>query len=216
MSTPTFRRGLGWWVLLWLAGAVLASLLDQRLIALAAQYHPGSRMREVLTLCKSFGSFPLWCVLGVVYILYDRKLAGGLSQKVAERGLALITATFVAGILAETLKLIVRRERPDAQTLAYSFRPYLQETFYGGGLGFPSSHTAVAFAGFFVLMRLSPVLTPLWWILATGTALQRFVTLAHYPSDVYVGATVGYIGMLASWWLHRRYGTGSLLRDHAP
>lgn len=199
--------------LLWFVGLGVISVLDQPLILWASGFRFSGRVHDYWTLLKCCGSFPLWSVVGATYLVLDCKAAGRITHAATERGLALITAPLIAGVVAEMLKLLIRRERPDLDVLAYTFRPYSERLLYGGGLGMPSSHVAVGFAGFVVLMRLAPQLTPLWWALALLAAAQRWIEIAHYPSDIFVGATVGTLAVRFVWWMHLRHGTGALLLD---
>ena len=57
----------------------------------------------------------------------------------------------------------------------------------------------VAFTAATVLARLFPRTWLLWYLLATGCAVTRILTTAHYLSDTVVAALVGYVvGVLLS------------------
>lgn len=56
---------------------------------------------------------------------------------------------------------------------------------------FPSSHSACAFACTVALIRVWPEAAVVFWVLASITALLRFVMSAHFPGDIVAGATIG-------------------------
>lgn len=57
---------------------------------------------------------------------------------------------------------------------------------------FPSGHSAAAFAFATVLAWFYPHLRRLFWILAAGCALSRYLDAVHWPSDCLGGALLGY------------------------
>ena len=63
----------------------------------------------------------------------------------------------------------------------------------GHNLGLPSSHAAVAFGGACMLSVYLPKLRPLLLLLALGCAYTRLITGAHFASDVFVGALLGWV-----------------------
>jgi membrane-associated phospholipid phosphatase len=86
--------------------------------------------------------------------------------------------------------------------------PYLRHSrgeFWEGGKSFPSGHAAASFAFASVLSHRYPHNPWVKWgayALATGVSLGRLAGKKHFPSDVLVGATVGYV-------------TGAYLADHS-
>jgi membrane-associated phospholipid phosphatase len=115
--------------------------------------------------------------------------------------LALVPA--LAGGLAEVVKLAVRRLRPAIDTPAYAFRGFDVELWSTRGLGFASSHTAVAVGAAAVLARLFPGSAPVWYALAAGCALTRVMAGAHYVSDTVGAAVIGWLVAEAAWRWHR-------------
>lgn len=119
------------------------------------------------------------------------------------RGVFVFLAATIGGAAAEILKVIVRRERPDAEALFYVFRPLADRPLSGSGLGMPSSHTAVAFAGAAALCIVAPRAAPAWIFLACACGFTRLVDRAHWLSDVSVGALVGVAAAVALAGLFR-------------
>lgn len=107
------------------------------------------------------------------------------------RGVLLFLSTAAAGLVAEVLKLIFRRQRPEADYGHYRFR--FSDWFNASGLGLPSSHAAVAVAAALALSILYPNRRPLWIGLGGLCVLSRIAAGAHFSSDVVVGVLVGLV-----------------------
>jgi undecaprenyl-diphosphatase len=152
--------------------------------------HPFSYSFDLYTLFRLAGYLPLWAVVSLAFAAID---APNGWRAVWARGGALFVAVTIAGALAEILKLLVRRERPSANLAAYVFRPWRDSPFSTSGLGWPSSHTAVAFAAVFVLCQIHPRATPIWILIGIGCAFSRLSGNLHFLSDIVGGAMVGYI-----------------------
>lgn len=95
------------------------------------------------------------------------------------------------------VKAITRRERPVDVPAGTPF----QDTFFAGnespvkGSSFPSGHAAGAFSVATVVARRYANHKWVPWAVygfATAVGLSRVSNLAHFPSDVFVGAAVGY------------------------
>ena len=95
------------------------------------------------------------------------------------------------------IKAVTRRQRPsDVPPGA----PFTNTFFAGGkspfkGSSFPSGHAAGAFSVATVIA--SRYHTHRWvpWVMygmATAVSFSRVTTLAHFPSDVFLGAALGY------------------------
>jgi membrane-associated phospholipid phosphatase len=68
--------------------------------------------------------------------------------------------------------------------------------FWDGGKSFPSGHAATSWGLASALMAHYPHHPGLKWTLvavATSTSVLRFVARRHYPSDILVGGTIGYV-----------------------
>jgi membrane-associated phospholipid phosphatase len=115
----------------------------------------------------------------------------------------MVAATYLGGLLADVIKVSVERVRPRAADLASAAswlgtfgdaslavdKPHLNDL-----MSFPSGHSAVAAGLAAALAWRYPHGWVLFALLAAGTATQRVMTSAHYPSDVACGAAVGLIG----------------------
>jgi len=137
---------------------------------------------------RSVGYWPLWIILSVALWLGDRKRGLGI-----RRAAILASSVTAAGILAELLKLVVRRERPGTANGAYAFRSFSDHPFSSRNFGMPSSHAVVAFSGAAALSALFPEATCMWYALAIGCGVTRVLAGAHFVSDVYVGAVIGIV-----------------------
>jgi membrane-associated phospholipid phosphatase len=180
------------------AGAILvAHLLDPlafRHVRLQDVYEEDwGRMLRVM------GFVPLWLAAAAALALHDRTPLRRFFR--ARSGLLLLGAG-LSGLVAELLKLLVRRLRP-GEFGEYVFRPFTERTFSTGGLGMPSSHALVAFGAAAILSRIFPRAWPVWWLLAWGCGFTRVAAGAHFLSDIVVAAVVGWA--MGAWiWTWRR------------
>ncbi len=172
-----------------LAGFIILTLLDFPLLHLfhmgddrSIENHDWYRMLRVI------GYLGTWAVIGIIFILHDRN---------RHRGAAVFLSAFTAGALAELMKLIIGRERPvdgnQIQEGWYHFRPFLSGFTDGSNLGLPSSHAATAFGGCLMLAALIPHTRRFLILLALGCGITRMLTGAHFATDVYTGAILGYL-----------------------
>jgi membrane-associated PAP2 superfamily phosphatase len=102
-----------------------------------------------------------------------------------------------SAIVDLAMKAITRRKRPSDVTATGSFN----DTFFSGGQSpfkgssFPSGHAAAVFSVATVVAsryhnhRWAPWLA---YGFATAISCSRITTLAHFPSDVFLGAALGY------------------------
>jgi len=138
----------------------------------------GSFSNEIMKIANSLGSGELQLpLLGLLY----------LSENEYNKNSAYLgfKAWLKAGIYTWILKVSIGRARPCEET----------KGFFGPGfkhLSFPSGHTSSAFALATVMgERYQKKL--LAYTLATLVGLSRIYFNKHYPSDVLVGALIGYL-----------------------
>jgi len=119
--------------------------------------------------------------------MYLQGIRGGNNQ-LRETGLLSMEAGVNALVVDEALKYAFQRQRPIDGNSTGRF-------FQSGGASFPSAHATTAFAMATVIAGQYP--GPMTKILAFGTAtgisLARVGAQQHFPSDVFVGATMGYL-----------------------
>jgi len=133
----------------------------------------------------------------------------------------LATQAYICGTIAESIKLLVGRQRPNY------YNPETEEndpTFHGplyefrrrpdgtkppvnSYTSFPSGHSIVAFAAATVFAeeyRDRPIVPILSYSVATLIGLSRITENRHWASDVFAGATIGYLcGKLVTNNYHR-------------
>jgi membrane-associated phospholipid phosphatase len=157
-------------------------------------------------LLRIMGFLPTWLLIATGVWLHER----GLADTAKRRALLMVASPIVAGIAAEILKLLLRRERPAAHDGEYFFRAFSERTFSTGGLALPSSHVMVAVGGAAMLAYLYPRTRWLWFALAAGCGLTRVLAHAHFLSDVVVGTIAA---LATTTWLWNRYGRPYFLRS---
>ena len=117
-------------------------------------------------------------------------------SRMAKAGFTALAATGAAGTLDLALKLGFDRQFP--------YTPKSTGKFWGGGRSFPSGHSATSFAFASTVAHRYPHKFWIKWgayALATGVSLSRYPAKKHFPSDILVGATLGYV-------------TGAYFADH--
>lgn len=156
---------------------------------------------------RVLGYVPVWIVVGIIMILIDFGRRNELPPRLRDawaRGVLLILSSISAGLVAELLKLLIRRERPAETFDGYVFRPLAEQPFNTSGLGMPSSHTAVAAGALTLLACLYPRASVVFALGALGCAWTRVAAGAHFHSDVALGIVVGVACALCWWTLHTR------------
>ncbi len=178
------------WLLVSAAAIAAAHLLDEtawRLVRLPSVYD-----RDWGRLLRSMGFLPTWLLLALAYWL---QVPSGALRR---RGTwLLVLGPTLGGLSAEVLKLLLRRLRPEVDQFGYAFRPFADGPWSNRGMGLPSSHTLVAFAGAFALARLFPRARWVFYALAAGCGMSRVMATAHFLSDTVVAACVAW-GVVAA------------------
>jgi membrane-associated phospholipid phosphatase len=134
----------------------------------------------------------------------------------------LAATAFFAGGVANLIKLMVARHRPNSAGLSlkninetWNYPVQLPEngaTEFAGYAwqSFPSAHTATAVGLAIGLSILFPKARWLFWFMAVLGGIQRMVFHAHWPSDVVAGVAVG---LFAGMCFHAKGTTGSRVFD---
>jgi len=134
-----------------------------------------------------------WSNIGLGIELGSAALAYGIGcgkhhSYLRDTGFQALAAMGAAGTVDLALKLTFDREFP--------FKPGSTGKFWGGGRAFPSGHSATSFAFAAVVAHRYPKNKWVKWgayALATGVSLSRYPAKKHYPSDILIGATLGYV-----------------------
>ena len=134
-----------------------------------------------------------WSNVGIGLELGSAALAYGLgcgkhNSYLRDTGFKALAAMAAAGATVSILKFAFDREFPTTRGGAGKF--------WGGGRSFPSGHSATSFAFAAVMAHRYPQNKWLKWgsyALATGVSLSRYPAKKHFPSDILIGATLGYV-----------------------
>lgn len=181
-------------------GAVLwlAHALDR--VTFENVYADDPLRRDWARMFRVCGYLPLWLLVGSAFWMIDAPRDRVMSWPSLRRAAWIALNPALTGLVCEVLKLIVRRERPDA-ALALDGPLYLFRTWEGPwwstrGLGFPSSHVGVAAGAAAALICLYPRAWPVWVALPVGCAVTRLLDRAHTLSDC-VGAMIAAVVVAA-------------------
>jgi membrane-associated phospholipid phosphatase len=109
------------------------------------------------------------------------------------RATFLFLCPLLSGGVAEILKPLVGRYKPEETDGWFVFAGLRERWTEWSDLGVASSHTAVAFGAAFALSWILPRGAPLFIAGAVGCALTRLLAGAHFLSDVYLGVMVAYL-----------------------
>jgi membrane-associated phospholipid phosphatase len=163
-----------------------------------------------------FGRIYLWPLLALLFIFRHWGGTDGTRVRAGlRRGVFIFLIPATSGLLAELLKLITRRQRPEYIDGFYHFLPWprtspLSPDFWNPAtIGLASSHAAVAFGGALA----AGLLLPRWriplYILATLCALSRIAVGAHYLSDTLAGAAIAFatFSLIYTWDKHNNHGS---------
>jgi undecaprenyl-diphosphatase len=123
------------------------------------------------------------------------RAAQGVLAALAVRLGFLFFAIGLPGLVFSALKRLVGRARPlvEGGIDPFVYRPFGWHVEYAS---LPSGHAIDAFAIAAAVGAFWPRLRPLLWSYAVAIALSRVVLLAHFPSDVAMGAVIGVAGAL--------------------
>jgi membrane-associated phospholipid phosphatase len=189
-------RGNGGWTVPW--ALILASLtclvIDVPIAYVFKTEHQQlpkvleGPLREMLEICESFGhGFGAFLIVVAVGVLAPSK---------RRQLLWMLAASWGSGLMANVLKTFVHRTRPRTFDFESSSVWATFAKASGGGMdvqSFPSAHTATAVGLAVALSFLFPRGRWFFGLLAALVGVQRIVCSAHFPSDVFAGAAVGWI-----------------------
>ncbi len=125
-----------------------------------------------------------------------------------------VTILIITTLSATAAKHVVGRVRPGREAAG---------SFLGASQGgtssnqsFPSGHSAAAIAFAVMLSKLYPRAKATFWVLALLCAFLRYLTQAHWLSDVFAGLAFGYAISTCLWWLfiERRSEVTSIAAMH--
>ncbi len=133
---------------------------------------------------KQFGAFYAAIVAFVIVAVHDPKRRRYF--------VAFVMAAIVSALAVWFIQRMAGRLRPAVDDTVPRYLAFLRAWVDGGSVCFPSGHTAFAFTLCTFLAFVYPRLAWLFFFLAAATGVSRFLAQAHWPSDVYAGALVGY------------------------
>jgi PAP2 superfamily len=144
--------------------------------------------------------FDQWITMGEIAAVPVGVLATGMVRNDSYmKTTALLAARGYADteVLEYAAKLVTRRERPSDVLAGQNFNHtfFKSALFTSNGSSFPSGHAAGAFVVATVLSTRYKNHKWVPWVMypfATAISLSRITTLGHFPSDVFVGAAMGY------------------------
>ena len=158
---------------------------------------------------RQLGFLPVWLVTGLCLWLIDLGRGRALTPSCSRGGLV-AGAAALAGLLAEVMKPLVGRIKPEeSQGDPLRFWPLDERIARLSDTGFVSSHAAVSMGAAAALAYLFPRCGPVMILAAMGTGLTRLLVGGHYLSDVVGGMLIGWLAArtVAAWTGVRRFGT---------
>jgi len=167
------------------AAVVTVGAFDESLQRDALRNHSSSEDKLAKDF-RTFGNYGSFEVLGGFYlaglIAHDKK-----AQETCLDGL--FASGIAGGLVSPFLKVVVGRNRPNANQGAYSFHPFSTHQ-----VSFPSGESTQAFAVASVISTQypNPVVEFLSYATATITAWGRVRQNGHWASDSLAGALIGF------------------------
>ena len=122
-----------------------------------------------------------------------RRLPRLVATEVALLSAFIFLGVGVPGLIANLLKRLIGRSRPDEfdNVGAFSFQNIVNDWNFQS---FPSGHTTTAIALAFVIGFRWPRLFPIFLAIGVVVGISRVPVGMHYPSDVFGGLVVGMLG----------------------
>ncbi len=194
-------------LLLTILFGILLLLLNGKAAAFIAlnSYHPF--YLNVFFINYTFigdGLFAL-CLIAIYFFYLKKK----------QQGFALLYSFLISGLAAQILKNLVNSPRPKLYFEAGTYLNFIEGVTLSGRSGFPSGHTATAFAIATVLVLMMK--NKNWQFLILSAALlvgySRIYLAQHFLLDVIVGALLGCLsGILAFYIAQNRISIKKILR----
>ena len=174
---------------LFLIAAVGALAIDMPVAQFSKNVSCPRLVVELLDRAEPFGHFFGAVMALTAVVLLDPAMRGRIGWAIG--------ATLGGGLLANLIKLLVLRSRPRASNLIDgtvwdTFGGWFQRDLNSRSQSFPSGHTATAVGLAVVLAAWYPRGRWLFATIAALVGLHRIQHLAHFPSDVFAGAAVGW------------------------
>ncbi len=151
-------------------------------------YQVKDELRENIDKKITIDDFSQYAPIAAVYGLNIAGLKG--YHNFEDRTIILATSYLIMGITVESLKRIIKEERPDRSN----------------NQSFPSGHTATAFMGAEFLWReykdVSPWIGITGYAVAAGTGFFRMYNNKHWLTDVIAGGGFGILSTKIGYWLY--------------
>lgn len=195
------------WSGLFFLVAGLASLaIDRRAVHLIYDRVP-LKLHNFLVATTHLAKAAHWLALSVVaYLITWTLLTAGITSPlitlVFDCALAFILALGAGSAVTHTIKLLFSRRRPrdELELKQYGFIPF---GFDLKRNSFPSGHSVTIFSVAVIATCVWPLGAPVWFAIALWLSLTRALMVAHFVSDVFVGAAIGLIAsreVLVHWF----------------
>jgi undecaprenyl-diphosphatase len=203
------------WLTVAIVGVAIVALMagfDAREIGMMpARGTPGLWPVRILTdLGKDSYVLLLLAAMLIVVALVAAALHGNARARWLGFGLRLqflLLAVLTPLLAGELVKWAAGRGRPFVGGKAdpFNFEPFIGTESHAS---FPSAHCITAFALAVAVAAVWPRARGAMMVYAVLIAVSRLVLLAHHPSDVVAGATIGVVGAMAVryWFAARRLG----------
>ena len=188
LSSPLRWDSSEWATASFIAGGTgLFFLLDDE-IQSEVQGKRSSTTDDISEIFEHFGNGTLTLPTIAGFYLYGRFSE---RKKVARTALLAAESFILTGLFATVIKSGVGRHRPYKDNNSRIF-----DGFSTNNSSFPSGHTATAFAIATVVAKEYedvPLMVPFSYSVATLAGLSRINDNQHWASDVFFGATLGYL-----------------------
>ncbi len=190
-----WKRRLTIWASCLIVGLTITVLLDTPVYHAISDPTKQIELYDAYHFFRALGYLPFWLFVAAAmfaHALRSRRKGYSPANRETLSALLVALAPIVAGLAAEVLKMAIGRERPLLHEGRHVFKPFLRGFVDSGGLGMPSSHAAVAFGGATAIAIVFPGTRAIAFIAASACAFTRLLTGAHFLSDAFLGAFVGY------------------------